>query len=85
MSENILIQIQEQAKELWKKQIELQEQAREYCKDKKFKIVKPIYYSGYQNNLQGRECYIKPYIDFLVPYIIKKPRKLIFRIITVMI
>ena len=64
MSENILIQIQEQAKELQKKEIELQEQAREYCKDKKFKIVKPIYYSGYQNNLQGRECYIKPYIDY---------------------
>ena len=64
MSENILIQIQEQTKELWKKEIELQEQAREYCKDKKFKIVKPIYYSGYQNNLQGRECYIKPFIHY---------------------
>ena len=63
MSENILIQIQEQAKELREKEKKLQEQAREYCKGKKFKIVKPIYYSGYQNNLQGRECYIKPYID----------------------
>ena len=64
MSENILAEIEKQAKELWKKQKELQEQAREYCKDKKFKIVKPIYYSGYQNNLQGRECYIHPHIHY---------------------
>lgn len=63
MTNNILFEIEKQAKELWKKEKELQEQAREYCEGKKFKIVKPIYYSGYQNNLQGRECYIKPYID----------------------
>ena len=63
MTNKILVEIEKQAKELRKKEIELQEQAIEYCKGKKFKIVKSIYYSGYQNNLQGRECYIKPFID----------------------
>ena len=63
MNENVLTQIEKQAKRLWEKEKELIEQAKEYCENKKFKIVKPIYYAGYQNNLQGRECYIHPYID----------------------
>ena len=63
MKENVLTQIDKQAKKLWEKEKELIEQAKEYCENKKFKIVKPIYYAGYQNNLQGRECYIHPYID----------------------
>lgn len=64
MKENVLTQIEKQAKNLWEKEKELIKQAKEYCENKKFKIVKPIYYAGYQNNLQGRECYIHPFISY---------------------
>lgn len=33
-----------------------------YCEGKLFKIVKNIYYKGYQNNLIGRHCTLKPTI-----------------------
>ncbi len=49
-------------KEKWLETKELLDEARDYCKDKKFLIVKNIYYSGYQNNLKGRECMIKPFL-----------------------
>lgn len=55
--------IQKELYELWHKQLELVKEAEEYCKDRKFKIVKPIYYSGFQNNLEGKECYIHPYVS----------------------
>lgn len=32
-----------------------------YCKNKKFRIVKNIYHNGYKTNLIGRVCYIEPF------------------------
>ena len=63
MKDNLLTELDKQLKELFEKEILLLQQAKEYCENRKFKIIKPIYYSGYQNNLQGRECYIYPYSD----------------------
>lgn len=57
---NELDKLAEETKLLFLKQKELEEKAKEYCKDKKFKIVKHIYYSGYQGDMIGRECYIHP-------------------------
>lgn len=34
--------------------------ANKYCKDKLFRIVGNVYYSGFQNNLKGRICKIEP-------------------------
>ena len=63
MNNNIshtLERINREVVELRSKEKELEEQAKEYCKGKKFKIVKHIYYSGYQGDMIGRECYIHP-------------------------
>ena len=46
----------------WSEIKELEQEIKDYCQNKKFKIVKNIYYSGYQNNLKGRECILKPFI-----------------------
>ena len=46
----------------WSEMKELEQEIKDYCKNKKFLIVKNIYYSGYQNNLKGRECILKPFI-----------------------
>lgn len=43
---------------------ELEQEVKEYCKNKRFRIVKNIYYSGYQNNLKGRECIIHPFVFY---------------------
>lgn len=40
----------------------LKAQLENYFKGKIFKIVKNIYYSGYQNNLKDRLCILKPAI-----------------------
>lgn len=60
---NELEKLSQEVHELFLKEKEIEEKAREYCKDKKFKIVKPIYYSGYQGNMIGRECVIHPHVN----------------------
>ena len=60
--EHPLEKISREAAELVAKEKELEAQAKEYCKGKKFRIVKHIYYSGYQGDMIGRECYIHPTI-----------------------
>ena len=51
-----------QVKEKWSETKKLEQEIKDYCENKKFQIVKNIYYSGYQNNLKGRECIIHPFI-----------------------
>ena len=54
--------IKNEVEKCYQREIELEKQFKDYCEGKKFKIVKTIYYSGYQNNLIGRECILKPCI-----------------------
>ena len=52
----------EKIKEKWLDIKDLEDEVKEFCKNKKFLIAKNIYYSGYQNNLKGRECVLKPFV-----------------------
>lgn len=58
-----LIEIQNEAEKLYNRKKELEQAFRDYCEGKRFRIVKDIYYSGYQDNLIGRECVLHPYIQ----------------------
>lgn len=49
-------------KEKWSEIKKLEQEIKDYCENKKFLIVKNIYYSGHQNNLKGRECILKPFV-----------------------
>ena len=58
-----LVEIQNEAEKLYKKKEKLNQAFRDYCEEKRFRIVKDIYYSGYQDNLIGRECILHPSIQ----------------------
>lgn len=60
--EHPLEKISREAAELRAKERELIDRAIEYCEGKKFKIVKHLYYSGYQGDMIGRECILNPTI-----------------------
>ena len=60
---NRLEQLSQAVQENWKKSKMLEEQAQEYCKNKRFRIVKNVFYSGFQKNLKGRECVLKPCVN----------------------
>lgn len=54
-AENKLNNIKDQEQKIWT-------DVRTYCENRLFKIVKNVYYKGYQNNLIGRQCILKPTI-----------------------
>ena len=62
--------IDKELQKLKQKEIKLLEKAKKLFKDKKFEIVKDIYYRGLQRNLKGRQCILHPFlwnhqIDFI--------------------
>lgn len=57
---NELKKLREKIRKNEKFNLELCNHAEKYCKDKLFRIIGDVYYSGYQNNLKGRICKIKP-------------------------
>lgn len=59
---NELEKLREQIRENAKMNLALCNHAEKYCKDKLFRIVGDVYYSGFQNNLKGRICKIEPAI-----------------------
>lgn len=59
---NTLEQLQKDLDKINKKEREILNKFKEYCEGKRFKIVKHIYYSGYQGDMIGRECTLQPCI-----------------------
>lgn len=57
---NELKKLREKVRKNAKFNLALCNYAEKYCKDKLFRIIGDVYYSGYQNNLKGRICKIKP-------------------------
>ena len=52
--------IDKELQKLKQKEIKLLEKAKKLFKNKKFEIVKDIYYRGLQRNLKGRQCILHP-------------------------
>lgn len=57
---NELKKLREHVRENKKFNLALCNLAEKYCRDKLFKIVGNVYYSGFRNNLKGRICKIEP-------------------------